>query len=298
VNELFLQMLEILPPFLRKLSGPQMELFRKAVEYTWFESKILSSREEREIRKQVEQLLIEWKVSPSDEIARTLVSVGLATKIHEIKDLLQSPFATEMVDMIFYLSQLKSNIDNIGIAAQKTRKTAQALKSYSHNSQQENRTLVNLQDNINLILTLYHNQMKYGVDLTTNYHDDVVVYGNPDELGQVWTNLLQNALQAMDNKGSICINVFRQADEAVVEFKDSGPGIPAENLERIFEPYFTTKPQGVGTGLGLSICQSIIQKYRGTVSCVSKPGETVFTVRMKTFSGVELEDAQMVQTAS
>ncbi len=108
---------------------------------------------------------------------------------------------------------------------------------------------------------------------------DVPVYGA--ELNQVWTNLIDNAIQAMDGSGTLTIRTGRHNDAAQIEIGDTGPGIPAENVSRIFEPFFTTKPVGQGTGLGLDISwRIVVNKHHGDLSVRSVPGDTVFTVRL------------------
>ena len=103
----------------------------------------------------------------------------------------------------------------------------------------------------------------------------------PDEINQVWTNLVHNALQAMDHKGTLSIGLRREGDWAHVSVGDSGCGIPEEIRERIFDPFFTTKPAGEGTGLGLDIVRKIIEKHGGRIAVDSEPGRgSVFTVSL------------------
>ena len=95
---------------------------------------------------------------------------------------------------------------------------------------------------------------------------------------QVWTNLIHNALQAMDYRGQLGIRTTQQAQQVVVTISDTGCGIPPEHRERIFEPFFTTKPKGEGTGLGLDIVRRIVEKYQGRIEVESQPGQTIFQV--------------------
>ncbi|HVT09693.1 MAG TPA: ATP-binding protein, partial [Polyangia bacterium] len=100
------------------------------------------------------------------------------------------------------------------------------------------------------------------------------------ELNQVWTNLIHNAIQAMDGRGDILIETKVQDRDVIVAIEDSGPGIPPDAAGRIFEPFFTTKAKGEGTGLGLSICARIVEKHGGTIQVDSRPGRTRFEVRL------------------
>jgi signal transduction histidine kinase len=108
---------------------------------------------------------------------------------------------------------------------------------------------------------------------------DIPVYGA--ELNQVWTNLIDNALQAMGGQGTLTIRTSRAGERLQVEIADTGPGIPPENVDRIFEPFFTTKPVGEGTGLGLDISwRIVVNKHHGDLSVESRPGDTRFRVRL------------------
>ena len=99
------------------------------------------------------------------------------------------------------------------------------------------------------------------------------------ELNQVWTNLIDNAVQAMDGAGTLTIRTSHDAERAYIEVGDTGSGIPAETVSRIFEPFFTTKPVGQGTGLGLDISwRIVVNRHRGDLSVTSEPGNTVFKV--------------------
>jgi signal transduction histidine kinase len=127
---------------------------------------------------------------------------------------------------------------------------------------------------------LYHNQIKQNIELICDYDEDVpLLMCHPDELNQVWTNLIHNALQAMDYKGKLAISIKVVDKDIVVAVKDSGCGIPEDIMERIFEPFFTTKSAGEGSGLGLDIVRGIIEKHGGRIEIDTKVGKgTTFTV--------------------
>jgi signal transduction histidine kinase len=101
------------------------------------------------------------------------------------------------------------------------------------------------------------------------------------ELNQVWTNLIDNAVSAMGSSGTLTVRTGLDRDHVVVEFGDTGPGVPPEIRERIFEPFFTTKPVGEGTGLGLDITwRIVVNKHHGDIAVESVPGDTRFRVRL------------------
>jgi signal transduction histidine kinase len=104
---------------------------------------------------------------------------------------------------------------------------------------------------------------------------------HPAELNQVWTNLIDNAVQAMDGAGVLTVRTARDGDRVLVDIGDTGPGIPPELRQRVFEPFFTTKPVGEGTGLGLDISYRIVvNRHGGDISLTSRPGDTHLQVRL------------------
>jgi signal transduction histidine kinase len=112
------------------------------------------------------------------------------------------------------------------------------------------------------------------------------------ELNQVWTNLIDNALGAMDGTGTLTLTSRREGDRIVVEVHDTGHGIPPEIRPRIFEPFFTTKPVGEGTGLGLDISYRIVvNKHHGDIRAYSQPGDTRFEVCLPITPPLEEPDA-------
>jgi signal transduction histidine kinase len=111
-----------------------------------------------------------------------------------------------------------------------------------------------------------------------NYAEIPPILCYPDELNQVWTNLVHNALQAMDNRGTLTIGLTEYDRLVKISVTDSGKGIPEEIKAKIFDPFFTTKPAGEGSGLGLDIVKKIVEKHQGKIEVESIPGQTTFHV--------------------
>ena len=154
-----------------------------------------------------------------------------------------------------------------------------ALKNYSYLDQAPVQTVDVHQGLDNTLLILQH-KLKSGISVRRAYAPDlphIQAYGS--ELNQVWTNLIDNAVDAMDGTGVIQIRTRAEGEWVVVEIEDEGPGIPEQIQSRIFEPFFTTKPPGKGTGLGLDISYKIIvHKHRGEIKLTSRPGKTCFEI--------------------
>lgn len=128
-------------------------------------------------------------------------------------------------------------------------------------------------------LTILNHKLKHGVVVERDYGTiPLLVNSFGSDLNQVWTNLIDNAIDAMQGKGKLRLRTFSEDGYVVVEILDDGPGIPAEIQSRIFEPFFTTKKVGEGTGLGLDTVQRIVKKHNGTIQVESAPGKTCFQV--------------------
>ena len=172
-------------------------------------------------------------------------------------------------------------VDELHESTRRISDLVSAIKDYTHMDRAAVAE-VDVHDGIDSTLTILGYRLKHG-DVTVERSYDrslprVTAYGS--ELNQVWTNLLSNALDALDGRGTITITTRPAGQGLAVEIADDGPGIPAEAQGRVFDPFFTTKPVGEGTGLGLDIVHRIVQGHRGDVSLRSRPEETVFTVTL------------------
>ena len=220
-----------------------------------------------------------FAIANADTVADTLVDLGIYDNIEPFLPLLQDPESGKILNKAYQLGTLQKSTNTIKTATDRAAKVVFALKSYSHWDASGAKVLAKLTDGIDTILTLYYNQLKQGVEVIRNYESNLPeIFCYPDELNQVWTNLIHNALQAMGNKGTLTIDANNQDNYLRVSITDSGKGIPPEILPRIFEPFFTTKPPGEGSGLGLDIVKKIIDKHQGKIEVESVPGKTTFTV--------------------
>lgn len=140
---------------------------------------------------------------------------------------------------------------------------------------------IDLHRGIENTLTMLKFRLKHGVNVTREFSPNlprVVAHGS--ELNQVWTNLIDNAIDAMSGKGDLRIRTSRELDFAVVEIIDNGAGIPDAVKPHIFEPFFTTKGVGEGSGMGLDTVYRIVRGHRGEISFDSQPGRTRFQIRL------------------
>ena len=153
-----------------------------------------------------------------------------------------------------------------------------AIKEYTHMDQAPVQN-VDIVKSLETTLTILNHKLKQGVTVQRDYQKiPLLVDSFGSELNQVWTNIIDNAIDAMQGKGELRVRTYRDDNCVVVEIGDNGPGISPEVKPHIFEPFFTTKGVGEGTGLGLDTAQRIVKKHRGTIQVTSKPGDTRFQV--------------------
>ena len=153
-----------------------------------------------------------------------------------------------------------------------------AVKEYTYMDQTQAQN-VDIVKGLENTLTILNHKLKRGVTVHREYEKiPLLVNSFGSELNQVWTNIIDNAIDAMGGKGELRIRTYRDDNCVVVEIGDNGPGISPEIQGHIFEPFFTTKGVGEGTGLGLDTVQRIVKKHRGTIQVTSKPGNTCFKV--------------------
>ena len=174
-----------------------------------------------------------------------------------------------------YLHRAVSTIDH---AITRIQRIVGGLKSYSHLDQEASRSETDVHDGIESTLVLFDHIVSKGIHVERNYAELPKILAYVDELNQVWTNLIHNAVQALGGEGTITIETRAEDGGVAVSVTDDGPGIPEDVMPSIFEPFFTTKPRGEGTGLGLGIAKKIVAKHQGRVVCDSEPGQTRFTV--------------------
>jgi len=273
--------LEQLPEFFKNLTEIQQQsfflLFHQSIKQQHIS---LSSKEKRQRRRAISQALEVYQLDNIEIIADKLVEIGFYEDTEALLPFLQERGNTVVLDMAYQIISLQRSTRTIATAAERAAKVVFALKNFARYDHRSEKVLANVVEGIETVLTLYHNQLKHGIEVIKNFVAVPSVFCFPDELNQVWTNLIHNAIQAMNNKGVLQIEVAQQEKFLVISIIDSGDGIPQNIIDRIFEPFFTTKPAGEGSGLGLDIVRKIVDKHDGKISVESSVGRTVFSVHL------------------
>jgi two-component system, NtrC family, sensor kinase len=280
-NSAVSETLSELPKLLHQLNEQQQTDFFSLVNLSIQPRPRLTSKEQRKFKRALTQKLEEYQLEDSRNIADHLIDMGIDEQdLDQFQSLWQGNQAKKTIKVAYNLTCLKLNADNIFNAVDRASKTIFALKSYSRYDRSGEQQLADITQGIETVLELYQSQIKRGIEIIRDYQPVSRIWCYPDELVQVWTNLIHNGIQAMNHRGSLTICVREENDDVMVRVTDNGCGIPEEIRAKIFDPFFTTKAAGEGSGLGLDIVQKIIDKHSGKIDVESQPGETKFTVRL------------------
>jgi signal transduction histidine kinase len=257
---------------------PHTQLVYQRVKEPIFIDPLTRSDQEYEI----ETWLEENGVEDAWEFAPTLVSIGYTPQ--ELTDLAKNFSGEKFQATVSLLSNLyttRNLMEEIGQGMGRITEIVKALKSYTYLDQAPIQSIDN-HERLDNTLVILRSKIGEGILVQRDYAKDlprINAFGS--EVNQVWTNIIDNAIDAMDGQGDIYIKTYQENSWVVVEIKDTGPGIPQEIQDKIFDPFFTTKPPGEGAGLGLYISHNIIvQKHHGQLSVTSQPGETLFQIKL------------------
>lgn len=237
------------------------------------------TRSDREA--EIEELLEDHDIDEAWEVAPSLVTAGLTPD--EVKEIFEvwGERANQVLTWLGLSFSRSSVVAEVHQGAARISELVRSLKMYAYLDQAPVQE-VDVHEGLDNTLVLLRNKLKKAIELKRDYDESaprIHAYGS--ELNQVWTNLMANAIDAMDGAGTLTVRTRARADAVEVEIEDSGSGIPADIQKRIFDPFFTTKPPGKGTGLGLDICYNIVvNKHKGSLSVSSRPGKTTFTARL------------------
>jgi signal transduction histidine kinase len=227
------------------------------------------------------------------EIAPTFVAAGVdGDWLDLVANAAPPDSLTGAIHWLYYTIDTELLMKEITDSTTRISTLVDAAKQYSQMDRSPHQK-ADLHELLDSTLVMLARKIPPGVTVVKNYAEDLPpVPSYPAELNQVWTNLIDNAVQAMGESGTLTLTTHRDDEYATVKVSDTGPGIPDDIKDRIFEPFFTTKPIGHGTGLGLDIAwRIVVNKHRGYLKVMSQPGSTTFIVRLP------LEGPQIGETA-
>jgi len=214
-------------------------------------------------------------------VSSLVESGALAGPLSLMLDAVRPDAARPALKRVSALVEIDDLLKELEDSTSKISDLVRAVKEYSYMDQAPVQDVDLTKGLENTLAIMAHKLRKGAIAIKRDYHaTPLLVNSYGSELNQVWTNIIDNAIDAMKGEGELRIKTFAEGDCAVVEIGDSGPGIPREIQARIFEPFFTTKDVGKGTGLGLDTTLRIVRKHHGSINLTSVPGDTRFQVRL------------------
>ncbi len=254
-------------------------IFPKIAQLGHFEDLSLMEQESRK------DDLIDWledhEVQQAEDLADTFVEFAISEEeLDQMADILTPEALSPVLRWAQRVFSTEKIVVEIREAAGRIAELVSSVKSYTHMDQSSSIEARNIHEGIkSTLMMLKHKLKQKQITLDKDLDLDLpMVEIFPGEINQVWTNIIDNAIDAMPQNGRLHFKTFRRHDNVIVEITDSGHGIPEEVINHIFDPFYTTKGVGEGTGLGLEVSYRIIEKHRGTIDVSSEPGRTTFSV--------------------
>jgi|GEM_PF-2859567 len=294
-----------LPEFLKSLDSAEKETFFQIIDNSQKNKETLTTKLEREKKKMITKELQLYSFKSQEEMQYCLDLI-VALNLKQPIEILIKQFGSEKLLHALTLAKLVTNqnksVTGIGFAVEKASRVIFALRSYLNVDLFGERKKVTITEEIDKSLSLYDNYINGKIEIIKNYSGNFEFHCINDNLIQVWRNLIFNSIQAMyltDKKLTIEVSRVSGVPTELIQMRssnfgelgpslkeenllihiiDSGMGIPDEQQDKIFTPFFTTKPLGEGIGLGLFVCKKIVQEHQGILFFQSNPGRTQFSI--------------------
>lgn len=280
-NRVFYTLLNQSIHYLRTLPPEVADQFVDLVRNGLKKTALYTTKEERRLKQELEQSMAAF-MQPDEDLLRDLWMAGVHEKPERYQSLLQRPDANELLRNAAHWVQMGFSQHQIDQASEKTARILSLFKSYSQLAAENRKVLIQVHQTIETALQQYDSLIRQGITIQRDYQytEPVPLYLNQVE--QIWSNLVHNGILALAGQPErkLTLRVNRENGCVRVDVEDTGCGIPPENIQKIFQPFFSTRPKGQGSGLGLDMCRKFVEHHGGTISVESEPGHTVFTTRL------------------
>jgi DNA-binding response OmpR family regulator len=281
--------LENLPIFLAKISPQQQKYFASLLKQSQNNqiNPLLSNLKRQELKNQLVTKLARFQIQETAKIADTLIELGFNEEIEDFMPLFASENYWEIFDHACLIINLHQNINHITDSTVKVSNIISAFEDYSDYSYSKSpKRLANLENTLAKALSLLAPNLPSGVQIIKRYSPVSTISCYPEALQQAWFHLIQNAIEAIGTHGILTINLYQQQDYLMVEIIDTGESINPEILDKLCDPFFTTKSAQGKVGLGLAIAKQIIEQHNGSIAVqllaekMTLPGNTKFTISL------------------
>ena len=288
-------LLNKLDPIYSNLTLEDLQNILNIIKLITDDTKSISTKELRQLKKEAINILQSNSIPYVEESTDYILELGLLPELEKNINLFKNDKINYYLTIALDMISIRKKSIVITKSTDRVSKIVKSLKSFMHFEQGEEMILADIMEGMETVLIILHSKIKYGIEVIKNYSNIPPIYCYPDELNQIWTNLIHNSIQAMEETGKLIIDfeIIKDIKNSLdidkrdlqykgkyisVSIEDSGKGIPPEIRSKIFEAFFTTKPAGEGSGLGLHIIGKILDKHRGGLSLESEAGKTKFTV--------------------
>ena len=232
----------------------------------------LTFKEKRAKKKEIEKILKEKGITNGRKIADIAINNGFADDLDRILPFANLDNKDKVFNTLNKVNVVLANTKNIAESVKRISKIIFALKNYARTDHSGEMSQSRIEDEIENVIVLHQNALKQGIKVKRDYESLEPIKCFPDQLSQVWSNLIQNAIHAMDYQGTLTIKLYKENNNQVVKISDTGTGIGKDIIDSIFKPLFTTKAAGEGTGLGLDIVKKMVTSHNGDIKVESEIG--------------------------
>lgn len=281
--------LKDLPNFLQSVS-PEQQKYLIALLKQSQERKInslLSSQEKQEVKQKIIAKLTKFNLVETEKIASILFDLGADEEIEGFLPLLTAKNHLKVLENAYLINNLHKSIDHIQNSTVKFTNIINALSGYTDSQQHTTKKRqAHVKNTIEVALSHLPESIPSGIQIIRNYGDVSVICCFPEKLQKLWAHIIQNAIDAIGSLGVLTINLYQQEHNVVVDIIDTGDGIKPEVVQKMCDPFFTTKAPGENIGLGLTSAKQIVEQHNGRISVnilsgkTSLPGKTKFTVTL------------------
>lgn len=271
--------IEDLPVFLQTISPQQQKYFAAILKQATQNKVALSESEEQELKSTIIEQLAPLQLDDAEQVADMFIFLGCQDDIENFLPLLTEKNYLGILENACIVHNLHHSIQKITESTTKFKEIFAAFSNYSNYQRNEPKRQTNIKDTIEKAFDAI-GEINPEITVIKNYSNIPPVYCYPQSLQKVWTNIIQNALDAIGDRGMLIVNLDLKQNNIVVDIADSGMGIEKELVRQLCDPFFTTKSAEKSVGLGLTIVKQIVEKHEGTISVKSLPGQTNFTVAL------------------
>ena len=270
--------LENLPDFLQHISPEQQKYFAALLKQARQSDRWLSVEEHQQLRTKIISKLEIFQLQHPETVADAFIALGCDLNLEAFLPLLTETNYLALLENARLIHILHKSIKDISQSAAQFNKIMLAFESCSSHQQNEPKRQANIKNTIELALQTTLEGVSSKIKVVKHYATIAPAYCHPEDLQRIWTNLIDNALEAMGKEGTLTIEMNQQQENAIVTISDTGVGIPQELIPKICDPFFTTKSTAAKVGIGLTIAKQLVEKHDGNISVKSSPGKTRFTV--------------------